>query len=586
MSVGIYALLSLTSGELDPRDVAAMSLNAGPLPATIQICAPGLALRIDTTCGVQGDVSRSRGSCVALLGHIDDCQHWVRELGLAGDTPPSRVAQEMFERYGTSALHRLIGEWVLLIWQDEPRRLMVAASSTRSDVVFIGTDGRTVAIAPEPRLLAQLPWIGKEFDLTGLALAMGRSSLRAMRMGRSYLRRVSVLESGCIHYLAEGSHRVEHASPPPPASPWSGSFEDAIADLGSLLHRIVKAQADRHDGLAVLLSGGLDSSTLAWLAACACGDDRKLLCLSSVAPVDSGLPDERPFIDAVARALALPVAYVTPPPDSSAYIPSSAHFDRAEFLAASPRSYLYDSLFGIASQAGATAVFDGEYGELALTRSLPGHVGWLRRSTGRLRSIWLATRVNTPDLMAFNPRVSDDVLRIVASLPPRATAGSNAVGESSTGQPVSLGDPPGLWKAALKTGHVPGFALRHLLPFRHPRLLQLVASFPPSFLARDGYSRALARALLIGKLPDVVRLRVCKLPFSPDYFLRLQRQTGHVRARLFAYRRSAARDWLDLDWLEQGLQAIETGADLSTHHCFTVQSTVTAAEFFLVHEQW
>ena len=91
--------------------------------------------------------------------------------------------------------------------------------------------------------------------------------------------------------------------------------------------------------------------------------------------------------------------------------------------------------------------------------------------------------------------------------------------------------------------------------FRDQRLLHLFSGFPTSFSNYGGMTRAPARALLAGKLPDSIRLRRSGMPFCPDFYPRLAREAPEARARLPLFRRAGISDWLDLDWLERAPRA-------------------------------
>ena len=77
-----------------------------------------------------------------------------------------------------------------------------------------------------------------------------------------------------------------------------------------------------------------------------------MFCVSSVAPAESGLKDEREFSTAVADWLGVSIQLVCSPKTVSAYRPLAATFAFNEAPMAGPRHYLYDALFE-AAKAGA-----------------------------------------------------------------------------------------------------------------------------------------------------------------------------------------------------------------------------------------
>ena len=118
-------------------------------------------------------------------------------------------------------------------------------------------------------------------------------------------------------------------------------------------------------------------------------------------------------------------------------------------------------------------------------------------------------------------------------------------------------------------------------PFRDPRLLRLFAGFPLSYIEYGGLDRSPARHILVGKLPDSIRLRPKGLGFSPDYFQRLQKDAQTARGRIAAYKAADIDDWLDLDWLDSNLRRFGVQGANGVDDAFQVQITAMAAEYLL-----
>jgi asparagine synthase (glutamine-hydrolysing) len=123
--------------------------------------------------------------------------------------------------------------------------------------------------------------------------------------------------------------------------------------------------------------------------------------------------------------------------------------------------------------------------------------------------------------------------------------------------------------------------IRHLLPYRDRRLVRLTSRFPGRFGLHEGLTRPLARRLLLGRLPDSVRLRVTGMPFSPDYIPRMRRQAGEAMARLKRYEDSSVGCWIDLAWLKINLEWVGSGRTTDYGSLYEVQATVLTAEFLL-----
>jgi len=428
-------------------------------------------------------------------------------------------------------------------------------------------------------VLAGLPWVGRDLDPCGFAFSMAQARLRQHRGNTTVLHNVRALEPESFRtFRRTGATRTVH-SPLEPL-PWHGGFEDAVATVEHDLRAIVRNIMAPHRTIAVFLSGGLDSTLLAWIASQERRADQRVFCLTAVPPPGGAFPDERPFSQAVADQLGLPVEFVWAGARPGVYQPSTQTFASVGSPYVSMRHYLYDALFQSARDDGATAVLDGSGGEISVTRSarFTTPVVRVRVTLSRLRSQLRRPDENYPHANYFT-RFSD---RLLAHLPRnmrefRANEERPVLVSSRAPLGLLLGyrQPWGVSTA------VPGGGLRRFLPYRHPLLYQRVAGMPAQFLQREGLGRALARTMLKGQVPEFVRLRPRGLPFSADYDSRLCREASSMLQRVAGFRANGIGEWLDLDWLTRMAMNVADGDDMALIHRVKVQLTAAAAEFLL-----
>jgi asparagine synthase (glutamine-hydrolysing) len=428
--------------------------------------------------------------------------------------------------------------------------------------------------------LAKLDGIDGSFDPDALMRVMGRYPLDRSLGHRTFVRGVQRLLPGTqVTLWSEGSVTE---TLPAPAAPLvrAVSFDEAVHEIEALLRRIVRRRlADGRDA-AFMLSGGLDSSLLVWLASEERRPGQGLHLLSSAAPAGSGIPDEVDWAATVADHLGFPLIPVRPGPDADPYAPSEQMLASREGPLLSPRHYLYEALERAAVANGAATLFDGVYGEL--TVSNPGNrvsagIPWQRRLARGLRARLIPLRA-TPDPQAsrFHVCLSARLLRSVEGLPPsgRVAGGSGRCANEP------FGYAPGWEKSGLFPTIVGDPAVRYAMPFRDRRLLALFASLPANLARHDGVPRAIARAILQGRLPERIVSRTSKMPFSPTYPILLATHANTARERLVAQREAGAGQWLDLGWLDLALARVAGGAPSVTADLFRIQATATAAEFF------
>jgi asparagine synthase (glutamine-hydrolysing) len=475
---------------------------------------------------------------------------------------------EAFAQHGDAACHVVGGEWLWIRWDAQSRCVTLAASQNRPLPLYYAWDGKMVAICSSLRRIARLPSLSGRFDTEGFLGSMARARFREATGDRSHVEGVFVLHPGSVVVFGPGKARSVRCAKPREALPkWTGSFEDAVARTRGLLKEITVEHLARHKRSAVLLSGGLDSSTLAWLLAEHCDDPTKHIALSSAAAPGSGLADETHHAEEVARALGLPFERVVPAAQASPYRPSNETFSLLEGPSLSQRHYLYDAFYKAAAQNGANAILDGAFGELSLTskQGLPLHLSPLRHMRRAVANL----RRRTP-----SEGIQD--LFHVRMIKQRFTEIDQSV--HRTGRDAK----DAAWaKPALLRLDTPIPNLWHSTPFRDRRLLELVATMPHVFHVTRAQNRRLGRAVLERCIPDHIRLRRSGMPFSPDYEARLRLHAAPAIGRITDFRLAGADEWIDLDWLHGALSRIGRGEITSPRERLQAQLTAMAGEFFV-----
>lgn len=578
MKNGVYGLFQLDGGPIDPAD-RAIVLAGIEAP----IAAPGcLVAAHDWDTGAI-DARRVGDRIDVLLGDLDEHEEDARALGLDRNCGRAALAAAAFDRWGVEAATRLVGDWLLVRWDPDSRTLTLLMSEcARDDVYYARANGR-VAIAPRLARLARLPWVDECFDPEMVVRAMGRQSVRSASAGRTIVKGVARLIPGhCLTLRAGQEPLLAAARPPAPPALALISFDEAICEAEALLRRIVRQRMAGAGDIAFLLSGGLDSSLLAWLGVEERREGQTVHFLSSAAPEGSGIADETGWAQSVADHLGVPLTRVAPEAGADIYAPSRLHLEASESPGLSPRHYLYDAFEDAAAARGASRIMDGAFGELTVSNHgffLDSPARHLRR-IGRAGRDWLAAlgRGDTAAADHLHVKASASAL---AAMPDGWDADAAALTpERRLRRGEALGFESGWDKIARQGTSGADPRVRYLLPFRDRRLLRMAAAWPAGFAVHDGAPRAIVRALLRGHVPDRIAARQSKMAFSPTYAIMLREQAHRARARLDAQRKAGAGDWLDLDWLEKMLGRTATGAPLSAGDAFRVQGTAAAAEFF------
>lgn len=575
MKSGIYALAALDGAPLEPGDRAIVFAGREAPPLNAAGC---LLAAQDADAGAIS-AQREGDRIELLLGSLDEPEEAARALGLDPRVPPTALAAAAHDRWGVATAVRLSGEWLLARWDGSARTLTLLMSECARDDCYFAVAGGRVAVAPTLAGLARLPWVDDDFDAEMLVRTMGRYQLRTGMGERTILKGVSQLRSGSAVTIRVDGTVTEMASPPPPPALAKISFEDAMGEVEALLRRIMRQRMARADDVAFMLSGGLDSSLLAWLGAEECRPGQRLHFLCSASPEGSGIADETGWAQAVTDHLGAPLIRIVPV-KADIYVPAPAMFEARAVPTLSPRHYLYRALEDAAASRGASLLVDGAFGELTVSN----HGFFQEPPVRRLRRLARLARDGIGALArGRQARLVDDFHVQLAPALLASMAPTDAAPEESLrrlGAHDAIGYEMGWRKTAGQVTAASDPRTRFALPFRDRRLLRLVAALPASFATKDGAPRAMARALLRGHVPDRIALRQCKMAFSPTYQIMLRAHAPAARARIAAQHDADAGDWLDLDWLDRSLAAVAAGATLTLRQSFRVQGTAIAAEFF------
>lgn len=505
-----------------------------------------------------------------LTGWIADPAEFGRKFDLPAAARPAQIARAALHRLGRDLPAEMLGEWSLFHREpDGTVWLMVAA--TLRDRLFFAARGSRLAFAPSAYTLGALDWIGREPEPEALVLHLGQARLRERLGRRSIFRGIEQMPAGgSAQFMPDGSIRHYRSDALTAQPAFAGSAQDALAALDATLRRVIRDRLSPAGPAAILLSGGLDSSIIAALAAEELESPPVTLC--SVAPAGSAAKDERAFAEAVARKAGIRLELVHPLPDANPYLPPTAVLAAAEGQLVSNRHCLTTCFQQVARSLGASTLVGGTYGEMSVTARLRPVKG-LRSRLGAVRRI--VQDALSPDTARFHVRLAPH--RLIRARAPLRDAWHQ---EDLYRNPLDeAGYMQGTAKAlAHPNAYYPG-ALRMDLPYRDLRLLRLFASMSRGPLQALDPDRGMAREIARDLLPDDVRLRRSGMPADPGHYERLRRFAPDARARIALHRRAQIDDWLDLDWLDQELAKVAVKGVTSVFVANTVQLTALSAEY-------
>jgi asparagine synthase (glutamine-hydrolysing) len=270
---GICGIASL-AGPVDPERLARMSatlVHRGPdsdgsfVDGPIALAARRLAI-IDLQTGDQPIANEDSTIHVVQNGELYNYRELRAGLERAGHRfrthGDTEVLVHLYEEHGLEFAHRLRGMFAVALWDAPRRRLVLARDRFGIKPLYYWTSGGELEFASELRALPR-----GEIDLDALEAFLAFNSIPAPL---TIFRETRKLSPGHLLVWENGDRRIERFARPAPvaASELRGGDEaELIEELRARLRDSVRAHLVSDVPVGVLLSGGIDSSALAALAA-------------------------------------------------------------------------------------------------------------------------------------------------------------------------------------------------------------------------------------------------------------------------------------------------------------------------------
>ena len=319
---GIFGILHDASVQLDPAVLEAASevqAHRGPDSRRIEtfrferstlIFAHQRLSIIDLTDAALQPMAYKNGQGSLIYnGELYNYVELRAELALAGEGFATRSDTEVL----LAALHQWGPERALkkfnwmgaFAWLDRIRgRLVFACDAGSEKPLYYYVDKHQFAFASEIKTLLTL--LGRRFpldrDTIGQFIFQGLSDTST----RTFFRGINRLEAGtCLELSLTGDHReirsVRHEPPPYPGDPASMSLEEFTGELRRIFIDSVRVRLRSDVPVGVLLSGGIDSSSIATIAQMLIGRESAPRLLSAIS--DDPRFDESTHIDVMERHL-------------------------------------------------------------------------------------------------------------------------------------------------------------------------------------------------------------------------------------------------------------------------------------------
>lgn len=524
------------------------------------------------------DVVTAGGGRLYWIGRLDDSTALCKQLGASADTPHVQLVAAYLERFGSAGLAQLQGRWALA-WISAEGNCFVARDPLGGCGLFWTKVPGGVVVSTDWEALFADPRWDRSLNLDTLAAFF--SVHLSPTDGASFYQGLSLVAAGTVVELTPCPGTPRCFWQPATDVCWRGSPEQAELEYRERLSSAVRAAVADAGSPALLLSSGLDSSSIAAVAAAA------EIPLQSLSWSIGSLPavDEsawiRDFVTEMRLQWDLSSADgVWPLHQVDQYLPPELG------PLAPPLGGLRRGLYQRATELGADVILTGDGGDLLFLGAEEWLNGLLR--AGHWNAAWRGLSTERRAGRALR-----SLLNLARSMVPRGIRTlrrhdvapwlTDAARERLQGRFTVLRDRGGERRLrALRSGWADlqevalapelarmGLQLRH--PFRNLRLAEFFLTLPPQLLFQPGQSKRLARRAMKGLLPEATRTaprRGTLLPLARRF---LTDSLPLVRDILGADQRDWHR-WVRQDWMDATLEQLprsgRDGADwLVVWHC-------------------
>ncbi|MGD8781900.1 MAG: asparagine synthase-related protein [Ignavibacteria bacterium] len=517
---------------------------------------------------------------IAADSRLDNRAELVKTLALEEELKDSYTDSFLilsaFKKWGRECVNHLLGEYIVVIFDYNKNEMICFSDHLRNLPIYYYKNESVFVFATEINGVLAYPETPKRINKKKLAVASVYTIAQNFyNTTETYYDKIYRTESASILSISPNNFSSKKYWEPSKLNKYKFNIdEEYFEQFRTLLFQSVKDRMRTVYPVSSLLSGGLDSSSIVGILLNIFNKEKKkLVTFSSITPdkFRNKYDDEEEYIDAFKDYENIDMIYI----DDENIGP----FDNIEELiriSCTPfhtsRHYLYTAFSNAVSQKGTNVLFDGVYGEFGATNRGTGYMKelFLNLELGKLFSN-LREISNVENISFFNSIKKNFIKEIIPyklfrfikygnnptpSKHPMVHLYNPAVKNLiSQNDKNSIDDIKILLEnnftfskdllltLKLVKGHVENYYMGYekvkmLYPFLDKRLLEFYLDMPPGLTIKNGYKRYLVRGALEGILPEKIRWRTSKAPFSPDYYRRFNMQYEKAKEYFKAYSRN------------------------------------------------
>lgn len=222
---------------------------------------------IDVGGGKQPIYNRDQTIGVVFNGEIYNYQLLRQELESKGyifkTSTDTEVIVHGYEAYGTDIFGRLNGMFAIALWDARNQRAVLVRDRLGQKPLYYTAINHTLYFASELKVFNVLPGFSKEIDHTAFMKFIDQTYCGGQQ---SIFKNVKKIPAGSFLIYEGGNHSMRQYWKLPELSPGLMNFEESKSVLDELISDAVNIRLMSDVPLGVFLSGGLDSSLVAYYA--------------------------------------------------------------------------------------------------------------------------------------------------------------------------------------------------------------------------------------------------------------------------------------------------------------------------------
>ncbi|MBK9091429.1 MAG: asparagine synthase (glutamine-hydrolyzing) [Anaerolineae bacterium] len=508
-----------------------------------------------------------------------------------------------YRQWGQKCVSRFNGMWAFALWDNEQRQLFCSRDHFgikpfyyhRTTTRFVFASEIKAIQTYTPREMQPNWSVLSDFLVYGLV----------DHSRHTFFRDVDELPPAHSMIMTADStqaHQYWHLDPVPTSG--RGATADEVATLGALLADSVRIRLRSDVPVGTCLSGGMDSTTIAVLmdeirqdaAGTALTPQR-----SYTACYDDARYDERRYVKTLVGTRAVKPTY-TYPDGAGLLADLESLVWHQEMPFQSTSMYAQYCVMRAARQDGTTVLLDGQ-GADEILAGYPSYLGAYSASLLRAGqwARWAkevrAYPVQPPATLPATfraaltyllpQRIAQAWLRRARPLPAFVAPDLSRLASAyRAGEDASLDDPLAttLYRAVMRQGlqcllryedrNSMAFSIEARLPFLDQRVVEFALRLPAGAKIEGGWTKAILRKAMAGRLPDEIRLRREKMGFPTPEAAWLQQGSRQWRREIMTQeriRQQGVLNWPEVDrWLAALEENVPGGGESELWRCISV----------------